>query len=64
MPKCFGLAAGETSGAILGAGLIRSLNSRFPDAHFLGVVGPHVLSARSDSLTPRDRLAELGFVAP
>ena len=40
-----GLVAGESSGDLLGAGLIRSIKERYPDAVFEGVAGPEVLAA-------------------
>lgn len=56
-----GIVAGESSGDILGAGLIRAIRSREPDAHFEGVAGPEMLAAGCKSFYPAEDLAVMGF---
>ncbi len=63
-PVCFGIVAGERSGDVLGAGLIRALREIFPAASFVGVGGPSMLDEGCESLAPMDRLSVMGFVEP
>jgi len=59
-----GLVAGEASGDLLGAGLIREIRARVPDASFEGVAGPAMVSAGCDAWAPAESLAVMGLVEP
>lgn len=58
------LVAGESSGDLLGAGLVRALKERFPDAVFEGVAGPAMVAAGCEQLEPSESLAVFGLIEP
>lgn len=60
----FALVAGEASGDALGAGLVRALKKRYPQAVFEGVVGPAMVAAGCDELEPSETLAVFGLIEP
>lgn len=59
-----GLVAGEASGDLLGAGLIRAIRERVPDAAFEGVAGPAMLDAGCDRWEDAEALAVMGLIEP
>jgi lipid-A-disaccharide synthase len=58
----FVLVAGEASGDLLCAGLIRSLRERYPAARFAGVGGPQMTAAGMDIWHGAEKLSVMGLV--
>lgn len=57
-----GLIAGESSGDLLGAGLVLALKERYPAATFEGVAGPAMLAAGCEQWEPSESLAVFGLI--
>lgn len=55
------IIAGEASGDLLAAGLIRSVTARYPRASFEGIAGPRMVAAGCEALYPMERLAVIGL---
>lgn len=56
-----GIVAGEASGDILGAELVRALKTRCPDLQVYGIGGDQMRQAGCQSLFPMERLSVMGI---
>jgi lipid-A-disaccharide synthase len=61
-PKRIALVAGEASGDLLGAALVRDLKAIHPEAEFVGVAGPEMRAAGVTAWHDCEELAVMGLV--
>lgn len=63
-PLRIGILAGESSGDILGAGLMQALKSQHSQLIFEGIGGPLMIAQGLQSMVPMERLSVMGLIEP
>lgn len=61
-PIRIGIVAGEASGDLLAAGLVRTLRELHPDLEFEGIAGPQMIAEGVVAKFPMEKLAVRGYV--
>lgn len=61
-PITIGIVAGETSGDVLGAGMIRALRSHLSEIHFVGVAGPCMQAEGMEAWYDIEELEVMGIL--
>lgn len=61
-PLRIGIIAGEVSGDILAAGLMRQLKQLYPDCEFVGIAGPRMQELGIETLFEMEELSVMGLV--
>ena len=56
-----GIIAGEASGDLLAAGLIKAIQAQRPEVQFEGIAGPAMIEAGCHALYPSEKLAVMGL---
>jgi lipid-A-disaccharide synthase len=64
VPLRVGLVAGESSGDLLGAGMIGAIRKQLPDSIFEGVAGPEMVAAGCAKWADAEVLSMMGFAEP
>ncbi len=62
MTRRVAIVAGEASGDMLGASLIRAVRERFPGTEFYGIAGPRMMAEGARTLVPLEKLSVRGYV--
>ena len=62
MKRRVAIVAGEASGDMLGAALVRAVRERFPGTEFYGIAGPRMQAAGATTLVPMEKLSVRGYV--
>jgi lipid-A-disaccharide synthase len=56
------IVAGEASGDLLGAALIRAIKARWPQAEFYGICGPKMVAEGARAIYPTEKLSVRGYI--
>jgi lipid-A-disaccharide synthase len=56
------IVAGESSGDLLGAAVVRALKASYPELDFYGIAGPKMMAEGVTTLFPLEKLAVRGYV--
>jgi lipid-A-disaccharide synthase len=56
------IVAGEASGDLLGAALIRAIKAHWPEAEFYGICGPKMVAEGARAIYPTEKLSVRGYI--